>query len=99
MAQNAELVGIYYQSLSGAIQPVSEASMHLDSYGWTASWRAIDDAQQTLWFAEQNGVYLFPWTPFVFILDTKTMTIVDTEGDNVPIDAVAAVTAINDANP
>ena len=81
------------------MQPVAAASEHLNGYGWAASWRAIDDAQGTLWFAEQNGVYLFPWTPFVFILDTKTMTIVNTEGDNVPIDALAEVTAINAANP
>lgn len=97
--QNGELVGVYYQSLNGGVQPLASASQRLDMYGWAASWRANDDAQGTLWNAGENGVWLFPWTPFVLVLDTKTMTIVDTEGDQVPIDALAAVTAINQANP
>ena len=99
MAENADLVGVYYQSLGGGVQPLAEASMHLDGYGWTASWRVNDDAQGTLWNAGENGVWLFPWTPFVFILDTKTMTIVNTEGDQMEIDVLAEVAAINAANP
>jgi hypothetical protein len=44
------------------------------------------------------GNWLFPFTPFVFILDTKTMTIVKTENTG-SIDVLTEVSAINAANP
>ena len=90
---------MYYQSLGGGVQPLSAASDHLDSYGWMQSWRANDDASGTLWNASDgSGTYLFPWTPFVFVIDTKTMQIVKTEAGG-GINALAEVTAINQANP
>lgn len=73
--------------------------MRLSSYGWEQSWRLNDDAMGTLWFAEENGTYLFPWTPFVFILDTTTMTIVRTEGGGNAIDALSEIAAINAMYP
>ena len=90
---------MYYQSLSGTVQPLDDASMHLDSYGWTQSWRANDDAAGTLWNASDGmGNWLFPFTPFVFVIDTKTMTIVKTENAGA-IDPLTEVSAINAANP
>ena len=87
-------------SLGGGNQPLANASDRLSMYGWSQSWRLNDDAMGTLWNADDGmGNWLFPWTPFVFVLDTKTMTIVNTESDQVPIDALAEIAAINAANP
>ena len=91
-------MGVYYQSLGGGTQPLAAASGHIDGYGWAQSWRLNDDGMGTLWNAEQNGAYLFPWTPFVFVLDTKTMMIVSTEAAG-GIDPLSEIAAINAANP
>jgi hypothetical protein len=56
-------------------QPLSAIDSALDSYGWTGGWRIQEDAATTLSSTCDNPPYLFPYLPFVFIIDTETMEI------------------------
>lgn len=78
-------MGIYWEQ--GLSSPpveydVDGSSDALDDYGWSGSWRATDDASQTLWYAanpSDSSQWLFSGFPSVWILETATMEIVACE--------------------
>lgn len=62
--------------------PLGEIDSKLDGYGWTGGWRIQEDAAQSISSTLDSPPYLFPYLPFVFIVDTSTMIMVASdEGD------------------
>ena len=91
-------MGLYYADLSGGNQTVAQTSARMDQFGWTGGWRITDNAQQTIWFAQDGqGNWLFSGTPNVFVLNTVTMEITESEWDYASVDVLSAVQAIDAA--
>lgn len=69
-------------------QPLAEIDTKLDGYGWSGGWRIQEDAARSISSTLDSPPYLFPYIPFVFIVDTQTMEILAADsGDAVnPID-------------
>lgn len=59
-----------------ANQPLSEIDAKLDSYGWEGGWRVQEDSAGSISSTLDSPPYLFPYLPFVFIVDTSTMKII-----------------------
>ena len=57
-------------------QPLSEIDSKIDSYGWDGGWRIQEDSGRSISSTLDSAPYLFPFLPFVFIVDTSTMEIV-----------------------
>ncbi|MFO8072353.1 MAG: hypothetical protein R6V85_10815 [Polyangia bacterium] len=97
---HGELVGVYYSDLGGGIPSVDSVSDELDGFGWSGGWRITDNAQNTLWLAQdgQNN-WLFPGTPSVWVIDTSSMVITASEWEGTyQLDVLAEVEAIDVAN-
>lgn len=63
-----------------ANQPLSEIDSKLDTYGWEGGWRIQEDSAQSISSTLDSPPYLFPYLPFVFIVDTSTMEIAASDG-------------------
>ena len=75
---------------------VADISAICDTYGWQYGWRTADTEETTV----HHAVATWPgmiWKPFVFILDTRTMTIVLSEHDSyAELDILEAVSELNE---
>ena len=89
-------MGVYYATLEGTLQSVAQVSAKLDGFGWDGGWRINDNAQQTLWMAEDGqGNWLFSGTPSVWVINAITMEIVVSEWDSMTVDAFSVVQNID----
>lgn len=97
-AANGQLVGTFYVDNAGNLQSLAQVSARMDQYGWSGGWRINDNAQKTLWLAQDGqGNWLFPAFPSVWVINTVTMEIVASEAWGNQVDALAVVQNI-DAN-
>ena len=81
---------------SYANQPLGDIDAKLAGYGWSGSWRIQEDAAESISSTLDSPPYLFPYLPFVFVVDTASMEIVAADGgdavdpENVDVLAVLA---------
>ena len=89
-------MGVYYATLEGTLQSLAQVSAKLDGFGWDGGWRINDNAQKTLWQAQDGqGNWLFAGTPSVWVINTITMEIVASEWDSTTVDALSVVQNID----
>ena len=92
-------MGLYWQNMQNyANQPLDTIDSMLDGYGWSGGWRIQEDAAQSISSTLDSPPYLFPYLPFVFIVDTSTMEIVAADGGDAfnpeEVDVLAELEAI-----
>ncbi len=89
-------MGVYYADNAGSLQSLAQVSAKMDSFGWDGGWRINDNAQQTLWLANNgSGTWLWEGTPFVFVVNTVTMEMVASETSGYMVDALSVVQNID----
>ena len=83
-----------------ANQPLEDVSAHLDAYGWEGGFRIQEDAAQSISSTLDTPPYFFDYLPFVFIVDTSTMTIAAADSGDalspISVDVVSVVQAIDE---